>query len=745
MVGDTRKAVAPAFELDRVLLDTKLSAPRPPGEYASRQGLIDRARASEARIVGVSAPAGYGKTTFLAEWAETETRPVAWVALDRFDDDPAALLALVATAFGRIFPGAAAVASEMGGMSVGPLGRSAPLLASTLSAAPGPFVILIDDLHEVDSAACQDVLEVALAGIPAGSQVVLAGRHEQAHLARRRAEGLTWEIGAADLRADVAAARVIFGTLGVERTDRELGVLVERSEGWPVGLVLAAMISRDTGDGASIAGDDRFVADYLYRECVRRLPESSRTFLRRTAVLEQMSGALCDAVLERSDSSAVLRELEATGLFLVPLDHRRGWFRYHGLFREFLLAELEHAESGAIPELHRRAADWYLEHGVPARAIEHLLAAGERARSVHLVAELSLPTYQAGQVTVVNRWLTELGEDAVATYPPLAVLAAWEAVLTGRPADAERWADVVERASHGDAPADQQPEFESARAMLRAAMLADGAVRAAEDAELAVASEPAWSPWRDQALHLAGMARLLTGSPDEARTAFAEAVEQATVMGNADSVVLSEPELALLELDAGRRDEAERHSAAALATIDAHHMDGYPTAALAQAVAARLALHRGDAPEAERLLAKAMRARAGCTYVLPYLAVKVRLQLATAYAERGQRTTAMHLLREIDELLAVRPRMGRLVDEVAAFRRRADSAPQAGGGTPLTPAELRLLPYLQTHLTLSEIGRRLFISRNTVSSEVGSIYRKLRVTTRSEAVEQAVALGLLGA
>lgn len=745
MVGDTRGGTTPALELDRVLLDTKLNTPRLPAEFASRRALIDRARTSQARIVGVTAPAGYGKTTLLAEWAATEERPVACVALDRFDDDPAAVLALVATAFARTFPESGPLASEMGGMNVGPLGRSAPLLASTLSNAPRPFVILIDDLHEVDSAACQDVLEVALAGVPAGSQVVLAGRHEQAHLARRRAEGLTWEIGASDLRADVAAARVIFRTVGVERSDDELDALVQRSEGWPVGLVLAAMIARDGGEATSIAGDDRFVADYLYRECLRRLPPTSQRFLRRTAILEQMSGALCDAVLDRSDSNATLRELAATGIFLVPLDHRRGWFRYHGLFREFLLAELDRTEGGAAESLHRRAADWYEEHGVPARAIEHLLAAGDRSRSVHLVAELSLPTYQAGQVTVVNRWLTELGDDAVSTYPPLAVLAAWEAVLTGRPADAERWAHVVERASHGAAPADNQPDFEAARAMLRAAMLADGPERASDDAELAVASEPAWSPWRDQALHLAGMTRLLTGRPGDARRAFADAVEQASAMGNADSIVLSSPELALIELDAGRWDEAERHSSVALAAIEAHHMDGYPTAALAQAVGARIALHAGDESSGERLLARAMRARVGCTYVLPYLAVKVRLQLAMAYTEAGRRTAAMHLLREIDEVLAVRPGMGRLVEEVADFRRRADSVPGAGGGTPLTPAELRLLPYLQTHLTLNEIGRRLFISRNTVSSEVGSIYRKLRVTTRSEAVARAVALGMLGA
>jgi LuxR family transcriptional regulator, maltose regulon positive regulatory protein len=184
----------------------------------------------------------------------------------------------------------------------------------------------------------------------------------------------------------------------------------------------------------------------------------------------------------------------------------------------------------------------------------------------------------------------------------------------------------------------------------------------------------------------------------------------------------------------------------ALTAIDERRMHDYATGLLASAVAARLALQRGDRPEADRQLTRAMRARPSCTYALPFFAVRLRLQLARAHRTMGEHATARHLLREVDDVLRHRPALGTLVDEAAELRQALAAGTQAGpaGGTPLTPAELRLLPYLQTHLTIREIGERLFVSRNTVSTEVGSIYRKLGVSSRGDAVAEAMKSGLLG-
>ena len=282
--------------------------------------------------------------------------------------------------------------------------------------------------------------------------------------------------------------------------------------------------------------------------------------------------------------------------------------------------------------------------------------------------------------------------------------------------------------------------------MLRAVMCRAGPQQMLADASFAVAQEPPWSPWRDAALLLCAEAHLLTGDVDRAGVLFAESSTLALTMSNTDSFVLSESRLAVLAMDSGRWASAAGHAERALDAIEAHRMHDYAISLLAFAAAARLAAHRGDSAEVDRQLAHAMRARPSCTFAMPVFAVRPRLQLAKVYRANGDATTAGHLVKEIDDILEHRPDLGVLVDEVDEFRQILASGASAGatGGAPLSPAELRLLPYLQTHLTIREIGERLFVSRNTASSEIGSIYRKLGASSRSEAVQRAMAVGLLG-
>ena len=737
-------------ELDRLLLDAKLTVPdRPARESVSRAGLIEAARTSGQRVVGITAPAGYGKSTLLAEWANLERRPVAWASLDRFDDDPAAVLSLLATAYAGITPGMRDLAEDVRGHGASALGRAAPLLAAAFRATPTPFVLMLDDLHELRSPGCHDVLGVVLAGIPRGSQVIAASRGEQPHLSRLRAAGDAFEISASDLALDPSGAQQIFAGVHVPLDRDDAVEVVERTEGWPVGLFLAASIVRDGGgDALAVAGDDRYVADYLYRETLARMPEEQQRFLRRTAVLDRFSAPLCDAILGTGDAQAVLRRLEASDAFLVPLDRRREWYRYHSLFREFLVGELRRVEPGAIVDLHLRAADWFEQQGSPAIAVEHLLEnSAERERAKHLVTSIALATYQSGQLTTVQRWFAALGDQTIEAYPPLAVLAGWITALAGQAHEAERWAAVLSNASFDAAPDDGTASFDSARAMLRSVMCAAGPERAMADAEFAVASEPIWSPWRDQALILLGEAHLLLGETAKAQSAFEECSATSAARGSIDDVILSESELAVLAMDDGRWADATRHVETALTAVERGRMHDYATTLLAFAAAARLAVHRGDLADARRQLTKAMRARPTCTYAIPFIAVRLRLQLAKVSWSLTDHPTARHQIRENDHNLHHRPALGVLVDQVADFRAFISSAEQTepAGGPPLTPAELRLLPYLQTHLSIREIGERLYISRNTVSSEVGSIYRKLGVSARSDAVEAAMAMGLLGA
>jgi LuxR family maltose regulon positive regulatory protein len=733
--------------LDVLLLDSKLSVPQPRPGSVSRAGLIETARASGFRVIGVTAPAGYGKSTLLAQWALAEDRRVAWVSLDRYDDDPALLLTLLASAYARVSPGSAGLIADMGGIGLSVLGRAAPRLASVFRTSPVPFVLMLDDLHELRSPACHDALGVVISGIPQGSQLVAASRSEQPHLPRLRASGDALELMAGHLALDAAGAEQIFSQAHVSLTPELAAAVTERTEGWPAGLYLAAVIANDSnGEAPMVSGDDRYVADYLYRESLVRLPGSAQRFLRRTAVLDQLCAPLCDALLGESGSQERLRGLEASSLFLIPLDRRREWYRYHALFREFLLGELRRIEPDAVMKLHLRAADWYESNGSPAMALEHLLNTTERDRCVQLATELALPTYQAGQMSTLQRWYRAIGDANIERYPPLAVLRCWAAVLTGDTAGAQRWAALVEAASFDGAPADGSASFASARAMLRAVMCAAGPEQAVADASFAVAQEPPWSAWRDQALCLCAEAHLLTGDVDQAGALFAESFTVAAAAGNTDVIVLSESELALLAMDRGRWAEAAGLVEVALAAIDDARMHDYATSVLAFAAAARLAVHRGDLMEANRELTRAMRARPSLTFATPFLAVRLRLQLAKVYWAIAGYSTARHLLREIDDILFRRPALGALLDDVSEFRRIVTSSAQRGpaGGSPLTPAELRLIPYLQTHLTIGEIGERLFLSRNTVNSEVSSIYRKLGVSSRSGAVNQATAAGLLG-
>ena len=736
-----------APELDQSLLEAKLSVPQPRAGSVSRADIIDAARESDCRVVGVTAPAGYGKTTLMAQWALGEDRRVGWVSLDRYDDDPAVMLTLLASAYARVSPGNADLVADMGGLCVDVLGRAAPRLASAFQSSPEPFVLMLDDLHELHASACHDALGVAIAGIPEGSQVVAASRSEQPHLPRLRASGEVVEVEGVDLALDVDGAKQVFAEANIG-VSHELAVeMTARTEGWPVGLYLAALIARhDRDQDLTLSGDDRYVADYLYRESLMVLPKKTQRFLRRTAVLDQLCAPLCDAVLGESGSQERLRALEASNSFLIPLDRRREWFRYHALYREFLLGELGRVEPEVIVKLHLRAADWYESNGSPALAIEHLLNTTERDRCVQLVAGLVLPIYNTGQMSTVQRWLSALDDADIGAYPPLAVLAGWVTALTGQTAAAERWASIMDAASFDQVPVDGTASFDSAQAMLRAVMCASGPEQMMLDASASVTQEPTWSPWRDTAVLLFAHAFLLAGDSGEAQVQFAEAVATGLNNGNTDTVVDGEAQLALLAMDQGKWAEAAERIDRALVVIEEHRLDDYAVSVLPFALAARLALHHGHTEMADRQLTRAMRARPSCTFVVPFYALRARLQLAKAYSTRGDQAAARHLLREIDEILLHRPAMGTLVDQVEVVRQATAANAQIGatGAAPLTAAELRVLPYLQTHLTIREIGERLFVSRNTVSSEVASIYRKLGVSSRNDAVQQAARIGLLG-
>ena len=709
------------------------------GAGVSRGAAIDAVRATSHRVVGVTAAAGYGKSDLLDQWARVEHRAVARVTLDRSHDDADRLLgALAAVFFDAVrTPEAALTATAPGAWVV-----AAHRLAAAMSSCRRPFVLLVDDVQSLHSPSCHEVLRMVVAAVPSGSQIVTASRHSQPHLSRLRAGGEAAELTRDELAFGVREARAVFAWAGVELDPDEAERVVAATEGWPAGIGMAANAAREVSPRPSaVRGDDRHVADYFDTEVLTPLSADLREFLRRSSVLERLRGDLCDTVLERRDSAARLRELESSTLFVTPVGRGRHGYRHHRLFREFLLGELEREDADVVRSLHGRAASWYVAAGEPQEAVEHLLATEEHDRTAELVSATAPIAWQSGEVTTVQRWLTTLGDDRIAAHPRLAVVQGWVAALSGRPMVAERWlAHLAGHVDDGTTPV--TPEV----AMLRSAMCPEGPARALEDARLAAGSLDRWSGRRAMALALCGEAHLLLGEPDEAEEYLERAGREAEEERRHDVVMSARAMLAWISMDRGAWDDGAEQVRSSLAALGASRPAPQPSTLLVHAAAARGHLRGGDSCAAIRELAAAVAARGVSTWARPFPAAKGRLEAGKLLWATGDHAGARALLRELHDIFLERPDLGVLRDELDGFIEVTQRGPAPGQDSvtaPLTPAELRVLPYLQTHLTIAQIGERLFVSRNTANSEIASIYRKLGVTSRDDAVIRATVLGLL--
>ena len=400
------------------LLETKLYVPR------SRRGLVPRPRLSErldrgtaSKLMLVSAPAGFGKTTLLTEWlaagpaAPADERLAAWLSLDRGDNDPASFWAYVIAALRTVASGIGESAlALLHAPQPPPIEMVLTALLNDLGAVAGDIVLVLDDYHVIDAREVQDGMAFLLDHLPPGLHVVIASRADPAlPLARLRARGELAEIRAAELRftPDEAAA-YLNGMMGLQLTARDVAVLEARTEGWIAALQLAAlsMQGRDDVGGfiAGFAGDDRYVVDYLAEEVLQRQPDRVQAFLLQTSILGRLSGPLCDAVTGQGGGKAMLEALDRGNLFLVPLDDRRRWYRYHHLFADVLQARLLDEQPGQVPDLHRRASAWYEQNGEQPVAIGHALAAGDFERAADLV-ELAIPAMAQDQAGGHGAWL----------------------------------------------------------------------------------------------------------------------------------------------------------------------------------------------------------------------------------------------------------------------------------------------------------------------------------------------------
>ncbi|MEO7295260.1 MAG: LuxR C-terminal-related transcriptional regulator [Candidatus Limnocylindria bacterium] len=471
----------------RPILETKFYAPRARSDLVSRPRLAERVRRGlDAKLTLVSAPAGFGKTTLLSEWLDassSDDRSVAWLSLDEADNDSASFWTYLTTSLKRATPAAGAALSLLQEPQPPPIETILTALLNGLGQAQDDFVLVLDDYHVVDARDVQEHMAFLLDHLPPRMHLVLATRADPAlPLSRMRARGELVEIRAADLRftADEAAA-YLNEMMGLQLTARDVAALEARTEGWIAALQLAAlsMQGRDDVAGfiAGFAGDDRFVVDYLVEEVLQRLPNDRRRFLLQTSILDRMNGALCDAVTGQHGGRSTLEALERANLFVIPLDASRQWYRYHHLFADVMRARLLDEEPDLIPDLHRRASEWYEQNGERSQAIRHALAGEDFERAASMI-ELEIPALRrARQEADMRRWLEALPEDVFRVRPVLSVGYVGALMVNGKLQDveallagAERWLGITTSAEMVVADESELRRLPSAIAMYRAAL-----------------------------------------------------------------------------------------------------------------------------------------------------------------------------------------------------------------------------------------------------------------------------------
>jgi LuxR family maltose regulon positive regulatory protein len=755
-MSDVRERAVRASRAGGPVLDlvaAKLLRPIARPGTVRRPALVDRLANGDAqRIVSLVAPPGYGKTTLLGQWAERNGQTFAWVSVDSGDNDPKVLFSYIAEALDAVEPISGRVFDALASPGSSVLGSVVPRLGSAFGSMTSPVVLVLDDVHTLHNSECRAALSVLADHVPAGSRLVLAGRAEPPlRIARLRTEGRILEIGSGDLSLTSAEAAALLRDAGIALGTEEVAELHRRTEGWPAGLYLAALYLREGGTvgnaAVSFGGDDRLVSEYMESEFLDRISRRQRLFLTRTAVLERMSGPLCEAVLELPGAASTLTGLARSNLLLVPLDERGQWYRYHHLFRDMLLAELERLEPDLMPVLRRRAAGWYLDNDLAENALEYSIAAGDVDTAARLVEKLGVPTHRQGRFTSIQRWFQWLeARGGMEGHPMAAVLAALFSAMTGRPVEAERWADAVDRWQYGNATPRDTPYAEAYAAILRALMCRHGIEQARADADEAVRRCTAEGIVTPAPALYQGLARILSGDLDGGDASFEDAISPGEQAGAYETLAVTLCERSLVAMARSQWSRAEVLADQARTVLRQVGIDESYATPLICAAQARAALRRGDVPAARKELVSAQRLRHLLTYAMPQLAVQARIELARVHLTVGDLAGARTLMREIDDLLRRRPGLGTLTVEAQAMRTRlsAERGPGVPGASALTAAELRLLPLLSTHLSMPQIAAEMSLSPNTIKSQAYSLYRKLGASTRSQAVALSRELALLG-
>jgi LuxR family transcriptional regulator, maltose regulon positive regulatory protein len=730
-----------------VLIAAKLRPPVLRDQLVTRSRLLGRLRAgSGRRLTIVACPAGFGKTTLLAEWREIESvrQPVAWLSLDERDNDPVVFWTYVIEALKGACPAVREAKLPRPTQAVSGSDTVLPLLVNELCRL-NAVTLILDDCHRLTSAAVRASLAWFVRNAPRNFRLVLSTRTEPPlPLGAMRAHGEVLELDAEDLRFTPSEAGVFLNArLAPGLRPADVAGLVERTEGWPAGLSLAAFsLQRTTDRDTLIRGlgpASRHLADFLLTEVLQAHDGSAQSLLMRCSILDRLHGPLCDAVLEQADSRETLESLVRTNLFVAPIPGEHGWYRVGPVFAQLLRAELERREPGLARALHRRAYAWHRDYGTAEEAVRHALAAGAYAEAADLIAACWSRFAREGKFSLVLAWLRQLPGEALAGDVRLLLVEAWTFALSGKRRRAEQAVAAIERLGElSDGPlADGFSSADASLTLLRACFSRGDVAGQLRNARRAAELEGTLSPWRPVACWAVGIASYRRGELSEADRWFAESL----TLPAGTTLPVGASSLAYRSLIAGEHRDLDRQRVLAeqamhvVRGLGVGKANGIVPLALGVSLAAR-----GRPAEAhlqiERGIARLRRSKGQPTDIAMALMhqASVLSALGDGNGSQGAADQARAILESCPDGRLLAQRLQTL-DPTLGTRHKC-------GNGELTEQELRVLKLLAGDLSERGIGNELYVSYNTVHSHVRSIYRKLGISSRSQALKRAKELAL---
>jgi LuxR family maltose regulon positive regulatory protein len=713
--------------------------------------------ASDCRLTLVSAAAGYGKTTLLSQWhrAEDGSMPFVWVSLDEQDNDPVRLWRHIVAAVRQVVSEEAFGAEVLVGMSVpgqGLVEIVLPVLINEIAELPLQIVIVLDDYQLVTEGDCHESVAFFVDHLPENIHLILSSRSDpQLPLGRLRARGELNEIRTEQLAfSEEEAATLLNEKMGLDIDRDDLRLLMNRTEGWPAAIYLASLsLQKRENTHAfieSFRGSSRYIVDLLGEEVLASLPGDVREFLLMTSVLRRMTGPLCDAVVGKEGSGKLLRELARSNLFVVPLEGQDHYYRYHHLFADLLLYELRSSHPELVPVLHSRASPWLEDAGFFESAVRHAIAAEDHERVGILIARHWFEYVFAGQSATVEWSLGALPEDFINADAALVLVKAWISALHGRREERDHYMTLAEVSSYEGRLPDGTASVESGVATIRATFTYGGIQSIVDAGRQAAALDPELtSPWAGLVRLGLGHGLYLSGDSSGAR----KPLEEALVLTRADKPVVRMAVLFSLSnvaLDEGRLEEAEARAREARELVERFQLHRVPQATLAYIALGRVLAQRGDLAGAQVELEKGLSVRRRFTALSPWATLIGLLALAPVHLALGDRTEALQALAEARTILEpFADDAGIFPELIERQERKLRTSKERNGhlNGELTERELAVLRLLNSELSASQMGDSLYVAASTVRTHIKSIYRKLGVSSRKEAVKEAHARELI--